>query len=68
MNVSVVTCDGEEANYDDVDITFDTTLLEVTRDGVTTRYPLVNVICFTTEGEVSAPSLLPQNNKRRIIS
>jgi hypothetical protein len=49
VNISVCTVDGVEANYDDVAIAFDTTLLEVVRDGVTTRYPLVNVICFTTE-------------------
>jgi len=50
MNVTVCTTDGVEASYEDVDVTFDTTLLQVDRDGDhITRYPLVNVICFFTE-------------------
>lgn len=49
MNVTVCTVDGTEDTFEDVEVTFDTTLLEVDRDGVVTRWPLTSIICFITE-------------------
>lgn len=47
MNVAVSTVLGVRS-YDDVSVTFDTTLLEIVDGDKVVRYPLVNVICFST--------------------
>lgn len=49
MNVWVLTVDGATHAWDDVAVTYDTTVLEVTYGSCTTTFPLVNVIVFSTD-------------------
>lgn len=49
MNVLVHTVDGEDHDWDHVEVTFDTTVLQIVNGAITIVFPLGNVIAFSID-------------------